>query len=251
MDQQSIQEEYEEIKIKLFMTLFAQMEGRTLLEENNELRKDSFYLPSERENRSFVRRLNLHFALLHLKRATRLFTNGYPKATVTVLLFIIVILFTNVWNVEAVRIKVLNMFVQVKQEYTSIFLRQESQQLEESHIQVKWDHAYVPTKVPKGYNVVNMMDNQTVKSIEYENGDHGYILFQQNNENSGMNVDTEGADEVIHTTIHGQNGLVVGKKDLITVVWQDNTRLFLILGESKSLTKEELIKMAESVKLFQ
>lgn len=249
MDQQSLQEEYEEIKIKLIMARFAELEGKMLVKENEELSKDSFFVPTEHEKKSFIRRLNLHFALFNLKRAARQFARGYVKAAAAILL-VLVMLFTAALSVEAVRIKVLNMFVQVKQEYTEIWLGRDSQQLEDSHIKVDWDNASVPTKVPKGYHAVNVTNDQIMKSIRYENDKHDYILFQQNNENSGMNVDTEDADEVIHTSIQGQDGLVIRKDGRITVVWQNKNELFMILGNSTRLNKEELIEMARSVMLL-
>ncbi len=249
MDRHSLQEEYEEIKIKLIMARFAELEGRMLAKENEELSKDSFYMPSEQEKKSFIKRLNLHFALFYLKRAVRQFARGYSKAAAAILL-VIVMLFTAALSVEAVRVKFLNMITVVKKEYTEIWLGQDSQQLDESLIKIEWNNAYVPMKVPKGYRIINATNDKIMKSIEYKNDDHGYILFQQNNENTSMNVDTEDADEVVHTTINGQSGLVVRKKNRITVVWQDNNRLFMILKISTDLNKEELMEMAESVILL-
>lgn len=250
MDQQSLQEEYEEIKIKLLMARYAELEGKMLLEENEELSKDPFYLPSESAKQTFIKRLNRYFTLLYLRKVVRsLFPISTKKVAVIFPIFIILLL-TTFLSVEALRTKVLNIFIQVEKEYTEIRFGEDSQQPEERHPQIEWDNAYVPTKVPKGYRIANITNNQTNKMIEYLNDDKGYILFQQNNENSGINVDTEEADEVIHTTIQGQDGLIARKNDQISVVWKDKTRLFLITGNSMSVNKEELIEMAESVTLL-
>lgn len=250
MDQDYLQNEYEEIKIKLLMARFAELEGKMLLEENEELGKDPFYLPSEEAKQTFVKRLNRYFKYTYLKKAAqRLFPIGYKKV-VSVLSLLIIIFLTSFFSVEAVRVKVLNMFIQVEREYTEIRLGQDSQQNEDYHIQIDWDNAYVPTKTPKGYSITKVTNNETLKIIKYENEDKDFILFQQNNEHSSANVDTEESDEVIHMTIQGEAGLVIRKKDLITVVWQNKTRLFLIMGKSPSVSKEELIEMAESVKLL-
>lgn len=250
MDQESLQKDYEEIKIKLLMARFAELEGKVLLEENEELGNDPFYLPSEEAKQTFLKRLNRYFTRLYMKRAAkRLFPIGYKKVAAALSLFIIIFL-TSFFSVEAVRIKVLNMFIQVEREYTEIRLGQDSQQYEDNHIQIDWDNAYVPTKIPKGYSITKVTNNETLKIIKYENEDKDFVLFQQNNEHSGANVDTEESDEVLHTTIQGEDGLVIRKKDLITVVWQNKTRLFVIMGKSPSVSKEELIEMAESVKLL-
>jgi len=249
MDQESLQEEYEEIKLKLLMARFAELEGKTLLEESLELSKDPFYLPTEEAKQTFVRRLNRYFTQMYLKKAARrLVPMGYKKVAVVLSLFIVILL-TSFLSVEAVRVKVLNMFIQVEREYTEIRLGQDSQRYEDSHIQIDWDNAYVPSKIPKGFRITKVTNNETLKSIKYENENKDYILFQQNNEHSSANADTEESDEVTHTTIQGEDGLVIRKKDLITIVWQNKTRLFLIMGKSTSVSKEELIQMAESVKL--
>ncbi|GFR38804.1 hypothetical protein PRECH8_21000 [Insulibacter thermoxylanivorax] len=44
-----LQEQYEEITVKLLMARFAETERKRLLEENEELRKDPFYLPAEQK----------------------------------------------------------------------------------------------------------------------------------------------------------------------------------------------------------
>ncbi|MEK5003243.1 MULTISPECIES: DUF4367 domain-containing protein [Paenibacillus] len=245
MDSKLLEEEYEKIKIKLLMIRFAELEGKMLLDENTELSNNPLYLLSEKTKLSFIMRLNRHFAFYHLKQTIRFFATSYKKVAVLLAVF----LFAVALNVEAVRVKVLNMFIQVQEEYTEIRLGQGTQHLKDSHLQINWENAYVPTEVPEGYRIEEVKNLQNIKSIEYVNDSDGYILFQQNNENSGMNVDTEEADELSHTTIQGHDGLIVRKKNVVTLVWQNEGRLFLILGDSPQLRKEELVKMAESVTL--
>ncbi|GIQ63402.1 hypothetical protein PACILC2_19700 [Paenibacillus cisolokensis] len=249
MNQKALQEEYEDIKIKLLMTRFAELEGKKLIEENEELSKESFYLPSAKEKQRFIRRLNFHFTLFNFKRvAKRLFHKRFRKIAIFTPVFLILLL-TTFLSVEAFRVKLLNLYIQIEKEYTTIRLEEEMNQLP-VHLQIEWNNAYVPTKVPEGYHITGVSSNQNIKSIEYENESQGFIMFQQNNRNSGINVDTEGADEVSRLTLHGHDGLFVHKKDVMTVVWKDEAHLFLILGSSTDLSKEEMIEMAQSVTLI-
>ncbi len=243
MDSKLLEEEYENIKMKLLMIRFAELEGKLLLEENKELSNNPLYLPSNRTRRTFIKRLNFHFAFYHMKQTMRFFATSYKK--VAVILFIL--FFVLALNVEAVRVKVLNMFIRVQEEYTEIRLGQSSEPFIDSHLQINWENAYVPTRVPKGYHIEEVKNYENIKTIEYVNESDGYILFQQNSENSGMNVDTEEADEVIHTTIQGHEGLLVRKNNIVTLVWKNEDGLFLILGDSSQLRKEELVEMAKSV----
>lgn len=249
MNQEVLQEEYEESKIKLLMARFAELEGKKLMEEKEELSKDSFYLPSEKEKLKFIRRLNFHFTLFNLRKvARRLFHYRFQKIAILISVFLMLLL-TSFLSVEAFRVKILNLFIQIEKEYTTIRLEEEMNQ-PPAHLQIEWDSAYVPTKVPEGYRITRVSNDQNVKLIEYENESQGFLLFQQNNRNSGINVDTEGAEEVSRLTLHGHEGLYVHKKDVMTVVWEDEAHLFLISGSSIDLSKEEMIEMAQSVSLI-
>nr|WP_255654578.1 DUF4367 domain-containing protein [Cohnella sp. REN36] len=252
MNQQALQDEYDEIKIKIILTQFAELEGKKLLEENEELNKDSFYLPSEKAKKRFIKGVNRYFLVHRIRKVARvLFQIRYPKLAV-IIPVIIILLLTTFFSVEALRVRILNLIIHVENEYTEIRFGEDLQEKTEPQFKIEWDNAYVPTRVPKGYKIANITEHQTMKMIEYVNdNDKGYILFQQNSDKGGMNIDTEDADEWDTTTIQGEDGLVIRENNRVTVVWQKQDQMFLIIGESSSLTKNELINMAESVKLNQ
>jgi len=247
MNQQTLQEEYEDIKMKLLMVRFAELEGKMLQKENEELSKDSFYQPSKHEKKRFNRRLNLQFTFLYITKTMRsLLLINRPKVAIVVFLLLMSLIATTL-SVEAWRVKVLNMFMQVKKEHTELRLEPDSQQFEENHPHLDLDHAFAPAEVPMGYLISEIKDLQNMKMIKYENDDKDYILFQQNSENISLNIDTEDADEVKDITIHGQVGLVVLKNDQITVVWHDEAQMFFIVGNLTKVSESTLIRMAESV----
>ncbi|WP_181592662.1 DUF4367 domain-containing protein [Paenibacillus sp. YN15] len=249
MDQQSLQEEYEESKIRLLMAHYAELEGKRFLEENEELRKDPFYLPSDAEKKRFMSRINRRFAFIRFKKLLFPFPIQSQKLMIA-LSAAVILLFTSVFTVEAVRVRVFNMFIQVQKEYTAIRVGNDAIQNNEEYEQIDWSPAFVPSKVPEGYHIVNVMNNQNLKVIEYKNDNNGHILFQQQSENGGMNVDTEDADEVIHTNIQGGEGLVIRKREQITVVWKYQAHLFLVVARSTGLNKEKIIELSESVTLL-
>ncbi len=84
----------------------------------------------------------------------------------------------------------------------------------------------MPLKVPDNYNIISVKNSQNIKVIEYRNFDNGYILFQQQNENGGMNVYTENADDVIFIRIQGEEALIVNKQDQITIIWKYQALFF-------------------------
>ncbi|PZM62859.1 hypothetical protein [Paenibacillus dendritiformis] len=94
MDEKLLQEQYEESKIRLLMARFTEIEGNKFQEENEELRKEAFYLPSEKTKRRFVKKLNRRFVLFNLKNTFRkLLLSRFPKAAFIILLVMITLLY--------------------------------------------------------------------------------------------------------------------------------------------------------------
>jgi len=244
MDQVTLKEEYEEIRIKMIMSRFAELEGKMFMKENEELSKEPFYHPSENARRKFINRLRFRLPIYHMKKALRF---SYPRL-VAVLIFLVVAIFTASLTVDAVRIKVLNLFIQIKEEYADIRMGQDPQQSEDQNVPLNGDNV-MPTEIPSGYHLTATTDFQNMRIVQYENERKENILFQSNNENSSMSVDTEDADEVTHMIIQGETGLVIRKQGRTSVVWRKGNQLLSIIGSSSNLSKEALIKMAESVQL--
>ena len=133
------------------------------------MRKEAFYLPSEKTKRTFAKKLNRRMMLFNLKSALKkLLPVHFPKAAFIFLLVMIPLL-VGTWSVEAIRTKCLNMFIQVQQEYTEIRFGQDSPSFEDHYLVLNWENAYTPTRVPQGFHIVGMKDLQTMKVIEYEN----------------------------------------------------------------------------------
>ena len=57
LDKDKLMEELEEIQVKLAVISYAEKEGERLLKENEELKKDPFYQPSEEAQRKFEKML--------------------------------------------------------------------------------------------------------------------------------------------------------------------------------------------------
>ncbi|GBF78490.1 hypothetical protein PA598K_07141 [Paenibacillus sp. 598K] len=245
MDEQKLEEDLDEIRMKLIMSSFAEHEGKKFMKENEELSKDPFYHPSVSAKRRFINRLRLRLPLFFVKKVLRF---SYPKL-IAVLFFLVVVVCATSLTVEAVRVKVLNLFIQVKNEYTDIRMGQTPQQSEDHNVPQKGNNVYIPTEIPDGFHLTATTEFTNMRILQYDRDGHENILFQSNNENTSMSVDTEDADEVTHMIIQGGSGLVIRKQDRISVVWKKNDQLLSIIGNTSDVSKEALIKMAESVQL--
>lgn len=233
------------------MISYAEYEGKQLMQENEELKKDEFYLPTEEEKRKFRKTLDKKY---HILRTKKIFHNLLEKFNrIAIVFFVLVILlFTSFFTVEAVRVKILNLVVNMQKEYTEIHLgSKDSGNTPESNLYINWKNAYAPTKVPEGFQIVTITDNNNLKAVEYENDDGDFILFQQRDENSSMNADTENTDKVVRTIIQGNEALLINKAELTTLIWYNDSYIFMITVQSRELENEDIIEIAESVTLIE
>ncbi len=249
MDQNAIIDEIEELKIKLAMALYAGYDGEQLQKENEALKTDPFYQPSETAKKHFKKRIGEKY---YSEKVSRFFLNSLRGLNKAAAIFaIIFILFsTSVLVVGAVRVKVLNLFISMQEKYTEIRIAPNEDSLIGNNIFISWDSAYAPTKIPEGYTIQSLTNGKNFKAIEYTNKDQETIHFQQLNEDWNMNVDTEDANKTTKVSIQGQEGLLVEKNEVITVVWGNQSDVFTIISHSKTLGSKELIRMAESVNLI-
>ena len=113
---------------------------------------------------------------------------------------------------------------------------------------VNWTNAYVPTYIPEGYEVSSFSYNDGFKRIVFENAStQTFILYTEMDEASNLVVDTENADRFEEIILNGQSGTLVVKNSLITIVWEQGGRLFMIKTQTEVRTA---IKMAEGVKFI-
>ena len=111
---------------------------------------------------------------------------------------------------------------------------------------VNWSNVYAPTYIPKGYEVSSFSFNEGLKRIVFENvSAQTFILYTESDEYNNLVVDTENADRFEEISINGNNGMLVVKDSLVTIVWEQGGRLFMIKTKNDVDTA---IKTAEGVK---
>lgn len=250
LDKDKIIEEYEEALLKLAMTSYAERDGKQLIQENELLRTDPFYQPTEEAKRKFKKNINKYYRNQQMKNIFHLSYKVLNKVAVVFSISCIIFSLSFV-TVEAVRNKVLNLFINMQEEYTELHLgSKDNRNIVGNNIYINWNNAYAPTYIPSGYSIHNLMNNKDFKAIEYTNKNEETIIFQQMGENGNTNIDTENADKVEKIKIRGHEGLLVEKDGLITVTWNTDLYIFLINAQMQNLKNEDILKMAESVTLI-
>lgn len=248
LDETKLIEDYEESLIRLAMANYAEIDGQKILRENDELKDSSFYQPSEEAKCRFIKTMNHYY---HKQKINAIFRSSYRylNKIAALLLLIFVVLSISICSVEAIRIKVLNLIINMQAEYTEIRLDngKDNKNIIGNNLYINWDNAYAPTYIPDGYSIRNLTNNKNMKVIEYSNENGGIIFFQQLDEKSSANIDTEDADKIEKIMVQGNEGLLINKNGLISVIWNKDSFIFMLNAQTDHLQKEDVVKIAESV----
>lgn len=247
LDKEALLEKHEELTVKLAMLEYAGELGQELMAENAQLQQDPFYQPTSEEKNKFMAEMNKHY---EARQRQQYLQNIWQKTHKVALAAGIVLLIfaTTFFTVEAVRINVRNLFISAQKEFTEIRLQdQEPNGIGETP-QVTWQEAYIPTAIPADFQITKVTDNRNTKVIEYKNTVGDSIFFHQIGGDGGMNIDTEGA-EVENISIQGFEGLLVNKDQHITIVWHNESHIFLLMIHAQELDNTDVLAIAESVTL--
>ena len=196
----------------------------------------------DRKMQKLIAKLDRKETLIKLKERTIRFL---PKAAV--FLLVLIGCFTIVVaSVQALRVKALNIILDIQNQYTSIQSTDKyKEQTEQNNEQVPPDwQGYAPSYVPQGFKVDKTEKRDHLEAIHYANDQGQTIRFTRySNSNTDVRIDTEGA-AVQNIMIHDKEAILAEKQGLVSIVWEDDA-LFSLIGETE---RAELIKMAESIK---
>lgn len=242
--QKKLFEEYEDSLFRLVMHETAEIEGKALLDEREILKNDPAFVPSEEAVQRFSSQLD---NILKRKKA-----NALRQKTIKILnrsavamLIVIILLFTTVASVQAIRVKVLNFFMDIQPKYTSYQVNENGNGSGNGEPVVNWTKAYVPTYIPEGYKVNSSSNSETFKKIVFGNHQGMIIIYTELNEGSIAQSDTENASTFKEISINGHNGTLAEKNSTVTIVWEMEDHIFTINAPTD---QETAIKIAESVK---
>ena len=234
----------EKTKEKMFDALLeyaAACHVDNIIEESKIIDQDPSPTPSpefERKMKKLIKDHERKEKIKHLKNKT---VRYLPKAAI---FFFVLIgsLSLAITSIDALRVKVLNIIVEIQDQYTSIRMEDEDvlSDASQSGNQIPppdWN-GYVPNYIPEGFQIVNTEEDPVGYIIHYTDAEGKFIRFNQIiRTNTDLRIDTENAN-VQQITIKGNEALFVEKQGLINIVWEEEY-LFYIVGEAE---KDEMIK---------
>jgi hypothetical protein len=192
----------------------------------------------------FMRQIDAEIAR---RKKNRFFERSLPRiviAAASILLVCFMGFTTAVAFNDSVRVRVLEFLINITPEYTELSIRENVNLT--FYIPTEWEGRYYPSYMPSSfstYEIDCMPDNH---DVYYDLGDGKYFEFAELGESTEANIDTENAD-VRTIKIGNAEGMLVQKRDSITIAWANEEKFFILSG---NIEEAELTRIARSVKLI-
>lgn len=240
LDLKRLEEDYEDSFLRLVMHQYIQVEGDELERLNNEIKDNPRYEISPEAVKRINKSLDKYYSTKKLQVFTKKSLKILYKVGIVLFAFFGVFIFAY-FTVDAFRVQVLNFLVTIDKEYTAVSLGESESNW---NIPPEVSNMYVPSYIPEGYWLDNIINEKTIKIINYINGEGKTIKFREYNSSTNANFDSEDADIFKSLKINGVNGLFVLKNEMATVSWKYDDRIFAIYAQ---LSEDEIVHIAESV----
>ena len=144
-------------------------------------------------------------------------------------------------HIETVRIKVMEMLIDIQDEYTRISLIED----EESSFTIpsEWQGAYYPSYLPDGYSSYDLSTFSPIISFINESGK--LITYRESTANEEIQIDSEDAS-ISYENINGNMAIVI-EKERCSITWTDGDIYFLIMTDEPKSTAIEIAKKVRKI----
>jgi hypothetical protein len=201
-------------------THFAQIEPKTLRIIRNAIRK---------------RKLK-KFAQQTLPKA--------GKVAASILLVLFIGLSVAIASVQSVRVRVLEILINIEDEYTELSLQENPGS--SFDVPAEWSGSFYPSKIPEGFTIsqIEGMFGNAFVSYVPDDDKSNRITFLEQGEDTYANLDTE--DAVLSSTmVKGSPALFVVKGKTVSVAWATDNLYFVLICQG--LQEKDVLAIANSV----
>ena len=154
---------------------------------------------------------------------------------------------TTIMNVEAFRVPIFNFFMEQKEKYSKLEIKEEGkqEQLEYNYdvLLKQYPGLALPMEVPEGYQYGGTKGAQARYITVYNNMYENKIVLLQSFGGAICDIDLE-ETEVENIDINGIACKIFYSNSLITLVWEKNNYIYNLSGE---VSKKELKKIMKSI----
>lgn len=224
---EQLQENVEDAVFALLMEDVAEQEGKRLIEENEQLKHDpSAKVPDDLDKRC---RKIIKRSYAKDRRRTVGRTIHNILGNVALAAMVCILLFVSAFAaVPEIRVMTLNLLIEVSDVSTSLRLvgadnepvTQDGKPDDADSVQTLW--GYRLPEIPGGYVLDYENSSERAVNLWYSNAEGNFIRFNiaKAHDTFSLNVDTESA-EVEDIKVHGYDGLLIGKEEVLKIVWGD------------------------------
>lgn len=239
-------EDFEHSLFRLVMHDVALVEGQDFLKENEQLKSSDANLPSGNAICTYEKALKKN--IRHQKQHPRKGTSKLFYRISIALAVLVIVSLTSILTVEAVRIRFLNLMIEVEEKYTTIRLQDENSAAIITLDNESWSGCFRPTYIPDGYYLTYEYNKELTKQLTYENEQGKAIHYSQFSSSTSVSLDSENASVMENIKVNGFDGLLIIKGEHISIAWSDREHIFTVLC---SVTRAEAERIAQSVKIVE
>lgn len=235
-----VEKEYIDSSFRMATLLAAKESSEQYMAEVKDAPK-----PSEIEIARFKK---LYDKETHKKRAKEI-RKSVLKVTVRAAICImafVTVSFSLIMSVDALRSKFTQLLISFEPKYAQIEMQQTDYNgnIINGNIYAQLTGRYVPSYMPKGFEITSMTIDTVLQDTVYENGE-SYVSLSISSENGVTQIDTEQADYIETIKISDMDCMLVEKDGIFTLAWDNDDGYFVLLT---NISKEETIRIASSIK---
>lgn len=162
---------------------------------------------------------------------------------VACIIIAVLVSFTAMMSIEAIRRPFIEYIVNTFEKYSAVYFKNNSQITPETF------ETYAPEYIPQGYKEVKREGTAEFmyNYVTYSDNKGNILDFQQDISIGSVSINTEGV-EIEKLYINNTESIYYENLGVQTVLFADGNYSHLIRCYENTLSKEELIKIAESIK---
>lgn len=237
----SFDDELFELMLRHAVIESAQAEAQQVMDEAQA--DEEPFPPSER----YLRRIEK----AHRGQKRALFAHRHRRAlkiAASVLLVLFGLAATSFVTVSAVRSGFLNFLLGEASDHTKVMLSDAAEGYDLAHLPEGWDAIYIPTYLPEGFELTEVIMGKEFISATYETQQGQYItLSQWNHPDVSMSLDNEHGS-LEPNIINGHSALIRSDGKDTSIAWTENNYSFLVMS---SLSSNDLLVTCESLKKYE
>lgn len=244
MIDEKLLENLEDAQMALLMDAYAKAEGEALMAESELLEEPM----SEEFKAQCLRLIDREFAKRRRKKRYRAAARNTAKAAL-VAFALIALLSVGIMSVEAIRVPVLNFFLEHKEKFTTIFFTPTDpvDTTREGMVQ----EGPLAGLLPDTYKMdsYNELPNGNTRSV-YLTDANKFIMYSARRwENASMSFDTENVDLYEEKELLGHHAFLIVKEQCVQILWINEENNLLYSMSTDNMTPVDFWALAQMIAL--